>query len=230
MTYSREETSATVDENCRDIEDIIDSRKLLGQYNALKNSNGGNLRYAYSSSCAADKYDDTVAQLEGDVGNADLKQTDSEITVIRVRCSDLSPRTCKNINDSSIPGDGIHLGESNISMVNLATLIGAGASHPMGIEEYLIPLSSWDNYLKLDGLDQPTNNAKTVDAIPTTDNFDQEQNNKVFLAEKPQGCDFGCQTLEKHVSFRDPWLKKMSRFIQRHCNCFAFVCMILNRK
>nr|CAI5835095.1 unnamed protein product [Callosobruchus analis] len=231
MADSRDETSASVDENCRDIEDIIDSRKLLGQYNAFKHSNGVNFRYAYSSSCAVDKYDDTVAQLEGDMGNTLVKQTDSEITVIRVKCSDLCPKTCKNINDNSIPGDGIHLGESNPSMVNLVTLIGAGASHPMGTEEYLIPLSSWDHYLKLDDLVQPANDSKPTDLLPTADSFDQEQQNKVLLAEKRQGCECGCQTLEKHVPFmKESWGKRISRFIQRHCNCFAFMYMILNRK
>ncbi|VEN63550.1 unnamed protein product [Callosobruchus maculatus] len=231
MAESRDETSANADENCRDIEDIIDSRKLLGHYNAFKHSNGVNLRYAYSSSCAVDKYDDTVAQLEGDMGNAYVKQTDSEITVIRVKCSELSPKTCKNINDNSIPGDGIHLGDSNPSMVNLVTLIGAGASHPMGTEEYLIPLSSWDHYLKLDDLVQPTNEAKAADASPNADSFDQEQQiNELVLGEKRQRCDCGCQTLEKRVSFREPWVKRMSRFMRRHCNCFAFVYMILNRK
>ncbi|CAH1964757.1 unnamed protein product [Acanthoscelides obtectus] len=229
MADSKGETSAN-DENYRNIEDIIDSRKLLGQYNAFKHSNGINFRYAYSSSCAVDKYDDTVAQLEGDTGSTYLKLTDSEITVIRVKCSDLSPKTFRNFADNTKPGDGVHLGDSNPSMVNLVTLIGAGASHPLGTEEYLIPLSSWDHYLKLDDVVQPANEGKAADVTAKPDALTVQEENENMLLEKRLSRDCACQTLHKRLFIREPRTKRMSRFILRHCSCFEFLYMIINRK
>ncbi|KAG5900699.1 hypothetical protein JTB14_038217 [Gonioctena quinquepunctata] len=143
-----------IGDNFKQIEDIIDSRKLLGQYNVNKQNNGVNYRYAYSNSTRGTgensnryiSFEDMVLNEGDSLNNTAIKQTDSEITVMRVKCSDLALKRRKSkwdMHDIAIPGDGSHLGESP-SLVNLVTLVGDNILFEE--EEYLVPLSSWDPY------------------------------------------------------------------------------------
>ncbi|XP_059058160.1 uncharacterized protein LOC131851656 [Achroia grisella] len=69
--------------------------------------------------------------------------SDSDITVLRMK---LCLNSGLKENVSSVTGDGLHQPDSS-SMINLATLI-LHSQHPskqnINIEEYLLPLSSWE--------------------------------------------------------------------------------------
>ncbi|KAJ8933653.1 hypothetical protein NQ318_019298 [Aromia moschata] len=92
-----------------------------------------------------------------------MKQTDSEITVVRVKCRKRPAKGRQSkwdMNDIAIPGDGCHLSDSP-SMVNLVTLVGY--SVPCEGEEYLVPLSSWEPYLKQEHSDLKCLSESNVD-------------------------------------------------------------------
>lgn len=208
--------------NFRQIEDIIDARKLLGHYNVYKQSNGINFRHIYSSSTGSPtnknaNVEDTVALNERDA-TINLKQTDSEITIVRVRCDGINRKNRQNkwdMHDIAIPGDGSHLGESP-SLVNLATLVGHNI--PCEGEEYLVPLSSWDPFLKSEELHPDlkccsesnfdgatcSSSVKTDNKNPTKSNINEQEenfvNNEIDL-----------------VFRRRSWAGKISKFIRKHC-------------
>lgn len=152
----------------KQIDDIIDDRKKLGQYNIGKQPNAINYRYHYSTSDKFIRFDDDAATPsmypnEGDfLSSSDVKNTDSEITLVRVRCDGPTykrrPSTW-SMNDIAVPGDGSHLAESP-SLVNLATLVQQN-------DEYLVPLSSWDPYCS-DNVDAISNVTSKVSEGNTT--------------------------------------------------------------
>lgn len=195
----------------KQIEDIIDSRKLLGQYNVDKQS-GINCRYVYSSFSSAPyirclKFDDNMLLSEGDPSpNSHIKQTDSEITVVRIKCNDLAVKRCTDRNkwdlqDIAVPGDGSHLGESP-SMVNLATLVGD--SKPFDGEEYLVPLSSWDPYFKLEDIG-PEMKCCSDSTIIASSKKNESLKNRL----KTDRSDLVC--------VRQNWAGRLSKFIRKHC-------------
>ncbi|KAJ8918233.1 hypothetical protein NQ315_014103 [Exocentrus adspersus] len=200
-------------ENFRQIEDIIDARKLLGQYNVHKQSTGVNFRYIYSSPTGtASKsvpVDDTTVTNDLDV-NTNLKQTDSEITVVRVRyCDDINIKSRRNkwdMHDIAIPGDGSHLGESP-SLVNLATLVGHNV--PCEGEEYLVPLSSWDPYLKAEDLrsDLKCCSERTLTFDCTTNSHIKPENDTSVSLEN------GTSEQEILVLPKRSWAGRISKFI-----------------
>lgn len=75
--------------------------------------------------------------------------SDSDITVLRMKLNTKS-EVIKENNASTLPGDGLHLPDSS-SMVNLATLMlesQTPSKHSLSLEEYLLPLSSWESALE----------------------------------------------------------------------------------
>ncbi|KAH0815982.1 hypothetical protein GEV33_006811 [Tenebrio molitor] len=196
-------------EKYKQIDDIIDARKKLGQYNVCKQPTPINYRYAYSSAATtSDKFirfdDATMLANEGDfLNSSDIKSTDSEITIVRVRCDGLAykRRPSKwDMHDIAIPGDGSHLGESP-SMVNLATLVQQN-------DEYLVPLSSWDPYCKTDDAGESAyaclNKIEKVsdEDCSTTSQFSEENS----LSSK------------NSTNSRRPSLAgRISKFLRRHC-------------
>lgn len=145
------------------IEDIIDARKNLGQYDVCTQVTN-TCRYAYSAPSATindlriERNPCNMWMSDGELNNhafdantLNIGTTDSEITVVRVKREGLQFKSCRNnwdMHDEAIPGDGTHLGESP-SLVNLVTLV-AGQSETVlhsstnQRDEYLVPLSSWD--------------------------------------------------------------------------------------
>lgn len=199
-------------ENYKQIDDIIDARKKLGQYNVSKQSTPINYRYAYSSAATtSDKFirfeEPNMLITEGDFinPNSELKSTDSEITIVRVRCDGLTfkRRPSKwDMHDIAIPGDGSHLGESP-SMVNLATLVQQN-------DEYLVPLSSWDPYYKPEEPNETA--AAACNASIKTEDEDcsttasQNSEEKISLESKTS------------TNSRRPSLAgRISKFLRRHC-------------
>ncbi|ERL87987.1 hypothetical protein D910_05375 [Dendroctonus ponderosae] len=127
----------------KQIEDVIDARKELGQYNVHRHPN------PLKNRCFCHPL-----EIHGGVSNISdkdivVRSTESEITILRVSAlSPLKLNKWDGISDMAAPGDGTHLGE-NPSMVNLATLVTQNIQSE-GEEEYLVPLSSWDSFLKDD--------------------------------------------------------------------------------
>lgn len=117
--------------NFTQIEDVIDARKKLGHYNVHQHPIARNNRCFHPMSTIPDR-------------NLEIRFTESEITVLRVSALFGSKLIAER--DMTVPGDGTHLGE-NPSMVNLATLVSRSIQSE-GEEEYLVPLSSWDSFLK----------------------------------------------------------------------------------
>lgn len=209
-------------DNFRQIEDIIDARKLLGQYNVCKQSNGVNFRHIYSSSTGTApsknvNFEDTAILNERDTPT-NLKQTDSEITVVRVRCDDINPKIRQNkwdMHDIAIPGDGSHLGESP-SLVNLATLVGHNV--PCEGEEYLVPLSSWDPFLKLEEIhpDLKCCSDSNFDNATCSSNVQPENKNLEENDINEQEINLGSDGINL-VFRRRSWAGKFSKFIRKHC-------------
>ncbi|XP_064212952.1 uncharacterized protein LOC135266341 [Tribolium castaneum] len=168
-------------ENYKQIDDIIDARK----------------KYAYSSAATtSDKFirfeEPNMLISEGDYFSpSDIKPTDSEITIVRVRCDGLSfkRRPSKwDMHDIAIPGDGSHLGESP-SMVNLATLVQQN-------DEYLVPLSSWDPYYNKQ--EEPHENTASIKTETLSENT-------LSLESKTSN------------SRRPSLAGRISKFLRRHC-------------
>ncbi|XP_023023509.2 uncharacterized protein isoform X2 [Leptinotarsa decemlineata] len=203
-------------DNYKQIEDIIDSRKSLGQYNVNKQNNGINYRYAYSNSSSTSdsnryiRFEENVVLNEGDsLNNSNIKQTDSEITVMRVKCNDSSFKRRKSkwdMHDIAIPGDGSHLGESP-SLVNLVTLVGD--SIPFEGEEYLVPLSSWDPYVKSEDFSTDVKYCS-----------DSKLNEAEFSSKKINSRSEQCQLKGNEsdlIQRRGSWAGRISKFIRKHC-------------
>lgn len=197
-------------ENYKEIEDIIDVRKKLGQYDVYKAAPVNN-RYTYSNpATTSDKFirfdDSTMLANEGDSlnNNSEVKRTDSEITVVRVRCDGMKRRASKwDMHDIAVPGDGSHLGESP-SMVNLATLVQQN-------DEYLVPLSSWDPYYKSDegAID------RTVNYVCNSNKEGDFNVGTLVELDSQVSEDY---TVESDVKNMKPSLAgRISKFLKKHC-------------
>lgn len=212
-----------VNTNFKQIEDIIDARKRLGQYNVYKHGNALNIKRGFCSTFqnptdvnrTVVKFDET--SLVPTPGN--IRHTDSEITIVRIKCRGSSgarkshkPNKWNLMNDIAVPGDGTHLAESP-SMVNLATLVSQNFQCE-GDDEYLVPLSSWDPLVKTEMMQlldcrsssEPKLNEKYLLSSSST-----EPN----LAWKLENSNSTTQTevdLEEHAIRRQSWAGKFSKF------------------
>lgn len=147
----------------REKEDAVENRK---EKSVQFSNETKSCRYAYSAPIrhSDDKFtcvDACSWNIEGEIYSecrdcnvSNIGQTDSEITVLRVKMDNsflkTAPENNWNMKDEGIPGDGTHLGESP-SLVNLATLVihtkdcyEEAANCNVEGREYLVPLSSWD--------------------------------------------------------------------------------------
>ncbi|KAJ3653684.1 hypothetical protein Zmor_012922 [Zophobas morio] len=199
--------------NYKQIDDIIDERKKLGQYNVCKQATPINYRYAYSSAATTSekfiRFDDTAMVSEGDFFNShELKSTDSEVTVVRVRCDGLSfkRRPSKwDMHDIAIPGDGSHLGESP-SMVNLATLVQQN-------DEYLVPLSSWDPYYSKQ--EESSGSAGCGNDLKEEKVSDEECSMSASQASEENS--LSLESKASTNSRRPSLAGRISKFLRRHC-------------
>ncbi|KAK9888724.1 hypothetical protein WA026_000950 [Henosepilachna vigintioctopunctata] len=192
-------------ENFKQIEDIIDARKQMGYYNVYKNENS---KFSTPNTLVnPDRYvrfEDTISQNES---ASNLKLTDSEVTIVRVRCGETTFKRCPSkwdMQDVAIPGDGSHLGESP-SLVNLATMV---IQFPMNISsaegsEHLVPLSSWDPYYKCE--DCPRKPEVT----------DSESTNASFLknTESLNSHDMGNNNIARRLGLTE----KITKFLKKRC-------------
>ncbi|XP_073941230.1 uncharacterized protein [Choristoneura fumiferana] len=150
------------EENIRKIEDIIDIQKAKGNYNSRQ------VAFALPSDTDSTVSANLVKSLETGLSNSKIDgitkkklkkfrakrfksqipdviswPSDSDITVLRMKLFDSSE--LKEKVGNLIPGDGLHHLDSS-SMVNLATLMlqSQSPSKHSIIEEYLLPLTSWE--------------------------------------------------------------------------------------
>lgn len=153
------------DETIRKIEDIIDIQKAKGNFSVRQvafnlpsesNSTGStNLTKSLESGLSKDKskpesIHKKLKKLRSKRSKSPLPDviswpSDSDITVLRMKlCLN---NTIKDNVGNVILGDGLHQPDSS-SMVNLATLILQSQSpskHSINVEEYLLPLTSWEH-------------------------------------------------------------------------------------
>lgn len=217
-------------ENFKQIEDIIDARKRLGQYNVYKHTNPLNLRSVYSNFQNPQEINRTVVKFdEASLVSTDkeaqgvevenVRHTDSEITIVRMkRTGAVFKRKLNkwNMNDIAIPGDGTHLGESP-SMVNLVTLVAQNFQCE-GDDEYLVPLSSWDPFTRNEDFqldliksfsDSKLYEKISVRASYTDPNIPCRQENLDNIVQTDDDAD--SQTSQWN------WAGKVSNYLRRHC-------------
>lgn len=195
-------------ENFKQIEDIIDSRKLLGLYNIPKHRSEIKFKSKETTQYSGFfRHEESVLAHEGDnLNSSTIKQTDSEITVVRVKCQENpSERHGNNkwdMHDIAIPGDGTHLAESP-SLINLVTLVGD--SMPFEHEEYLVPLSSWEPFYKFE---EKFNDLRCYsDSVVVQSSICAENMNNELKNEKS---DVICS--------RTKWAGRISKFLRKHCS------------
>lgn len=150
-------------ENIRKIEDIIDIQKANGNFNvrqvAFKLPSESESKV--SANVAKSLESGLTKSISDSGGNKKFKKlrskrhksplpdviswpSDSDITVLRMKLC-LSNDVKEKVGNN-IPGDGLHQPDSS-SMTNLATLIRQSqpaSKHSLNIEEYLMPLTSWE--------------------------------------------------------------------------------------
>ncbi|XP_013186992.1 uncharacterized protein LOC106132182 [Amyelois transitella] len=159
----------------RKIEDIIDMEKAKGSFNSrqvafnLPSESGStvstNLVKSLESGLAENKIEHitkksfkklrTKKRHKSPLPDVISWPSDSDITVLRMKLCLTSDLKENVIN--TIPGDGFHQPDSS-SMVNLATLILQSrhpSKHSIEIEEYLLPLSSWERDQNKDAAKDP---------------------------------------------------------------------------
>ncbi|XP_052758630.1 uncharacterized protein LOC128202415 [Galleria mellonella] len=151
------------DECIRKIEDIIDIQKARGNYNVrqvafnLPSETGSavftNLARSLESGLSEPKQEYACKKSikfrtrrhKSPVPDVTSWPSDSDITVLRMKLC-LKNNDLKENVATAIPGDGLHQSDSS-SMVNLATLVLQSqhpSKHSVNIEEYLLPLTSWE--------------------------------------------------------------------------------------
>lgn len=175
-------------------------------------------RYVYSapSRFIEDRLPDCGScNSEGDVNNdlimANVGQTDSEITVLRVRMESAHLKSRENnwtMKEDAIPGDGSHLGSSP-SLVNLATFMVHNKSLKSDNfcegDEYLVPLSSWDpddkpHDLQLESTEESINSRSNNTECPLTETELKSSQNK-----------------HNKQTQRPSFAGKFRNFLKKHC-------------
>ncbi|XP_047041585.1 uncharacterized protein LOC124645754 [Helicoverpa zea] len=165
----------TANENIRKIEDIIDIQKANGNFNTRQVA--FNLPSESDSTVSANLAKSLESGLSKSKSESDNKKkfkklrskrhksplpdviswpSDSDITVLRMKLC-LTSSDLKEKVGNLIPGDGLHQPDSS-SMVNLATLIRQSqtpSKHSFNIEEYLLPLTSWEREQDQDVEEEP---------------------------------------------------------------------------
>ncbi|KAB0798283.1 hypothetical protein PPYR_09276 [Photinus pyralis] len=132
------------------IEDVIDARKKLSNFDTYENPPK---RRPLSAPVASISKKSSYCLLHDTTNwsnEADLEPSDSEVTIIRIKKRGLRNRTLENkwnLKDQAIPGDGTHFARSP-SLINLVTLVrrGCGNANESCTQEYMVPLSSWEPY------------------------------------------------------------------------------------
>lgn len=154
------------DDNIRKIEDIIDIQKAKGNYSVRQvafnlpsesNSTGStNLAKSLESGLSIEKnkpegIHKKLKKLRAKRSKSPLPDviswpSDSDITVLKLKLCMTNSDLKEKVGNVFL-GDGLHQPDSS-SMVNLATLILQSQSpskHSMNVEEYLLPLTSWEH-------------------------------------------------------------------------------------
>ncbi|KAL3282543.1 hypothetical protein HHI36_005723 [Cryptolaemus montrouzieri] len=194
------------EDNFKQIEDIIDARKEQGYYNIYKNENSRfSMPNAQGNPDRYVRFDDSIYQSES---SSNLKLTDSEVTIVRVRCGGTAFKRCQSkwdMQDIAIPGDGSHLGESP-SLVNLATMV---IQFPINLSsegsEYLVPLSSWDPYYKFEEISRkPEDN----DSESINGSLEKTLRNSESLNSRDTS-----NHSNRHIGIAE----KITRFIRKRC-------------
>ncbi|XP_075991751.1 uncharacterized protein LOC142987085 [Anticarsia gemmatalis] len=151
----------THDESIRKIEDIIDIQKANGNFRQVafnlpsqSESTAANLAKSLESGLTLTKSDSEskkkLKKMRSNRQKSPLSDviswpSDSDITVLRMKLC-ITSSDLKEKVGNLIPGDGLHQRDSS-SMINLATLIRQSqppSKHSFNIEEYLLPLTSWE--------------------------------------------------------------------------------------
>lgn len=154
------------DETIRKIEDIIDIQKAKGNFtvrqvafNLPSESNStGSTNLAKSLESGLSKEQSKPESIHKKLKKLKSKRSksplpdvvswpsDSDITVLRMKLC-LTTSNLKENMGNVILGDGLHQPDSS-SMVNLATLMmhsETPSKHSLNVEEYLLPLTSWEH-------------------------------------------------------------------------------------
>ncbi|KAJ0182150.1 hypothetical protein K1T71_002872 [Dendrolimus kikuchii] len=152
----------TDNRNIRKIEDIIDIQKANGNFSVRQvafNLPADNESIVSRSSNVAKSLESGLSnnsktsrkkqKLRSSRNKSPMPDviswpSDSDITVLRMQIS----LDCNDLQDKNtdIPGDGLHQPDSS-SMINLATLMRRSqpaSKHSLNLEEYLLPLTSWE--------------------------------------------------------------------------------------
>ncbi|XP_047545106.1 uncharacterized protein LOC125077263 [Vanessa atalanta] len=150
----------TQDKIIRKIEDIIDIQKANGNINARQvafklpsetnSSISANLGKSLETGLSIvkseqlKKKDRSRQKYQKETSDVISWPSDSDITVLRMK---LCANDINDKMDNVALGDGLHQPHSS-SMVNLATLMlqsQRASKHSLDIEEYLLPLTSWEH-------------------------------------------------------------------------------------
>ncbi|XP_053606467.1 uncharacterized protein LOC128672952 [Plodia interpunctella] len=137
--------------------------------------------------------------------------SDSDITVLRMKLCLTSDLKENVIN--TIPGDGIHQPDSS-SMVNLATLILQSrhpSKHSVDIEEYLLPLTSWEREQNRD----VTTKEALVEILPSANEIPKIQKKEIFEANYSKEDDYDNSSTTEYSR-----KSKVARFLRLYfCPC-----------
>ncbi|CAH0726226.1 unnamed protein product, partial [Brenthis ino] len=143
----------------RKIEDIIDIQKANGKFRQVAFKLPSKTDSSVSASLAK-SLESGLSKVKQEQGKKKSKRSknhkhcmsdviswpsDSDITVLRMKIC--SKNDMKDKMGNVALGDGLHHPDSS-SMVNLATLILQSqppSKHSLNVEEYLLPLSSWEH-------------------------------------------------------------------------------------
>lgn len=232
------------DENIRKIEDIIDIQKANGSFSmrqvafnlpADAESNvSASLAKSLESGLTKMKTDDSSKKKLKKIRSKRHKSpmpdviswpSDSDITVLRMKLclsSDIKDKV-----GNIIPGDGLHQPDGS-SMVNLATLIRqsqTASKHSINIEEYLLPLTSWER-------DQEPESKQIAEETSSQDFHRFTQELGVFDAICSRSCE------KEQVCYNDSEMQsesskksKIARFLRLYfCPCCTCLYKMENRK
>lgn len=220
------------DEDIRKIEDIIDLKKASGHFNdrqvafnvpsECEDIGSTNITKSLESGLS-----ETVHRLRSSKKLNKVRSkrhtsplpdviswpSDSDITVLRMKL-------CLNENDlnkkigNTVLGDGLHVTDSS-SMINLATLMLKSQSpskHNLNTDEYLLPLTSWENTLNRN--DKETGRLETAEPDgykPEIESPETECDENLF---KP------LNVLHNMDRFRNDTKSKWARFLRLYfCPC-----------
>ncbi|XP_050362093.1 uncharacterized protein LOC126781243 [Nymphalis io] len=178
----------TRDNIVRKIEDIIDIQKANGNINARQvafklpsetnSSISANLGKSLETGLSIVKSEHTKKKersrqkYQKESSDVISWPSDSDITVLRMK---LCANDMNDKMDNVALGDGLHQPHSS-SMVNLATVMlqsQRASKHSLDVEEYLLPLTSWEHAISFTACCQHTKKQLTQ-AISNTSDMNQK--------------------------------------------------------